>query len=459
MLVESLERRTHLAYSFANGTLRVTGTSYGDQIIVSRPKAAPTFLRVSLNGKFSRFPLSSVKRVELFGMKGNDEIRFSANNVPVTSIAVYMDGAGGNDTLVGWDGADTLVGSWANDSLVGNGGDDRLDGGDGNDQLLGGAGKDTLLGSTGDDFADGVIGEDSVNGGAGLDRGTAMVAPGSAEKMVYSAKWGLLFMLNSGSAVRTVDLKTGTQFNLRLATNEFTDIDLSPSGDFLFAADFGREEIGYGTPVRPSAVHRYNLRTRSWEGPITVSGVAYRIEAVDDSRFVTLSSDQWTSIGLYRWATTQATQLSTIGGDYSGDIEYDATTGRLFQGNSGISSPEVHVYRVNGDQLQNAESTPVYGEIGDYAGGSTVLSTENATLDYGGSALESLDVNNVKRSFNDVIEAATANYAISGSKIYDAKTGAVRMNLGFENAVIGLDPKSDAFYAYNPSDDKLYYFA
>lgn len=457
-MFESLEVRRLFAVYFDNGTLTVSGSTYGDDISVIHPSVAPDTLRLAVNGKLQRFPLNEVHRVELYGRRGNDQIHVNLAHMDASMVQVVIDGNGGNDTVIGSNGNDTLRGSEGNDSLDGAAGDDNLDGGSGDDKLIGGAGADTLSGSAGDDYTDAVAGVDSVMGGTGLDALGSFASPGSAVKMVYSEKYQLLFMMNSGSAIRVIDLATGKQISTRLSTNGFTDLDLSPSGNYLFAADFGGEEIGYGTAVDPSKVHRYNLKTRSWEGPFDCPGVVYRIEAVDDSRFITLSSDQWTDIQLLKIDSNQVTSLSSIGGDYEGDIEYDATTGRLFQGNSGISSAEVHVDRVSGDNLSAAESTPTYGPLGEYRDGRTTLATDGSVLYYGEVQLEGLDVTHIIRRFSEEIIAATGDLAISSTAVFDAATGVVKMHLGISDAIVAVSPTSDAFIAYSPTTGQLYRF-
>jgi Ca2+-binding RTX toxin-like protein len=457
-MFETLERRQLLSAALENGVLSVFGTALGDEITIIRPKVAPDFLRLSFNGRFRRFPIADVHRIEVYGRRGNDVISVGFANYDPAKIQVYIAGTGGSDTIAGSLGNDTLIGDSGDDSIIGLDGNDSLVGGQGNDSLIGQAGKDTMVGGDGDDFMDGIVGTDSVDGGNGMDRAGELAAPGAARKMVYSQKYNLLFLLNSGSAVRVVDLRTGIAISTRLASNEFTDIDLSPSGDYLFAADFGGEDIGYGSPSTPSRIQRYNLRTRSWEGPKDASGVVYRIEAVDDQRVVTLSSDQWTTIQLLRFDATQVTRLANISGDYSGDIEYDPRTGRIFQGNSGISSSEVHVYRVVGNTLTSAEATPTYGPLGEYGYGLTTLATDGSVVYYGEAQLESLDVTNIMRTFSEDIVAASGDLAISQSKVFDAATGNLKLNLGITDAVIGLSPTSDTFYAYSPAADKLYLF-
>lgn len=68
----------------------------------------------------------------------------------------FIDGAGGNDTLIGGALGDTIFGGADNDSLDGRGGADYIDGGSGNDTLYGfgtsyDSAVDTLIGGGGDD--------------------------------------------------------------------------------------------------------------------------------------------------------------------------------------------------------------------------------------------------------------------------------------------------------------------
>ncbi|WP_305883677.1 calcium-binding protein [Alsobacter ponti] len=86
------------------------------------------------------------------GLGGTMAVTGSASYVSIDTAGNSLDGAAGNDTLLGGGFADTLLGGTGNDSIDGNGGADSIDGGDGNDALvwtgagtvLGGAGSDTL---------------------------------------------------------------------------------------------------------------------------------------------------------------------------------------------------------------------------------------------------------------------------------------------------------------------------
>jgi len=83
--------------------------------------------------------------------------------------SVTLDGAGGNDTLIGSPGDDSLIGGADNDLLQGGDGNDDLLGSAGNDNLQGQGGNDNLLGNSGNDLIDGGAGNDFANGGSGID--------------------------------------------------------------------------------------------------------------------------------------------------------------------------------------------------------------------------------------------------------------------------------------------------
>lgn len=456
--VESLESRRLLAVSLVGSELTISGTQLGDQIQLYRPKAALNFLRVSINGRTRNVPIANVSSVKIYGRKGNDDIRVSYRDWDTSRIATLIDGGGGRGTLVGSDGNDTIVGGSSGDSIVGNAGDDSMLGNAGNDLLMGGSGRDSLLCGDGDDSSDCVVGEDTFDGGNGLDRGASIVAPGAASKMVYSSKYQLLFLMNSGSAIKVVDLTTGIAIQTRLATGEFSDLDLTPSGEYLYASDYGGEVTGYSEPANPSYIHRFHLASRSWEGPSTITTAAWRIEAVDDSRVITMQGDQWVDMQLWRFSASASTELDSSGADYSGDIEYDHRTGRIFHGNSGISSAEVHVFKLTGDSFSAAESTPTYGELGGYSNGLVALSVDGSSFYYGDAQLESLDVNNITHKFSQEIVAADSHFAVSPSAVFDASSGDQIMDIGVDDGVVAMNPDGGSFYVYSGDKDRIYYF-
>ena len=79
-------------------------------------------------------------------------------------------GLAGNDTIDGNSGDDEIIGSRGNDSLYGKDGNDTIEGRQDNDRLFGGNGDDLLLGGQGRDRMNGGAGNDTLTGGASIDR-------------------------------------------------------------------------------------------------------------------------------------------------------------------------------------------------------------------------------------------------------------------------------------------------
>jgi Ca2+-binding RTX toxin-like protein len=93
----------------------------------------------------------------------------SNDNLTGSSVADWMDGFAGNDTLMAGAGDDFLLGRDGDDRLEGGDGDDILSGGNGNDQLFGGNDDDVMTGGAGNDLVNGDAGSDVVMGGSGDD--------------------------------------------------------------------------------------------------------------------------------------------------------------------------------------------------------------------------------------------------------------------------------------------------
>lgn len=85
--------------------------------------------------------------------------------------ADWIDGLGGNDTIIGHDGADYLIGNMGDDKIYAGAGDTDLDivvGGDGNDTAYGGGGGDLMDGGAGHDLMGGGTGNDLMFGDSGV---------------------------------------------------------------------------------------------------------------------------------------------------------------------------------------------------------------------------------------------------------------------------------------------------
>ncbi|WP_373987441.1 hypothetical protein [Duganella sp. BuS-21] len=121
--------------------------------------------------------------------------------------ANVIEGAGGNDKLLGMAGEDRLVG---------NAGNDTLDGGADNDTLVGGIGNDSLIGGDGSDALNVGAGVDVADGGAGSDTLTVVGAFDSYTVTRLSATDTQLVSVSSGEnitlrSVETVNFDGGSK--------------------------------------------------------------------------------------------------------------------------------------------------------------------------------------------------------------------------------------------------------
>jgi predicted Zn finger-like uncharacterized protein len=284
-------------------------------------------------------------------------------------------------------------------------------------------------------------------------------APDAAAQIVYSSKHDLLFVRNKDKGLWVMDVKAG-DLGKQSAVDAFTDLSLAPDQSAFYAADYGGTNIGYATPRRPSHVHRYDLAARKWERR-QAPKIAYRVEVVDPWRFLLLEQDQWVAASLNRWEKRQdrVTELSRAGAHFAGDMEYDPRTGRIYHGNSGISSPEIHVLRVAGDKLKVVGDTGGYGTASKAGGGSAVLSSGGRRFYYGKLQVEAMNVKNNQHTFPEVILAASRDLAFGEKGYYDAQTGAKVGEWGFNTRVVNVSPDGMSLWVYNPTTNELHQYA
>lgn len=159
----------------------------------------------------------------------------------VANVSVFpltIEGAEGNDTLIGGSGSDSIGGGQGNDTLIGGGGNDTLDGGNGNDDLTGGNGNDTLdggagndsiSGGNGNDVGDGGGGDDEVAGGAGND---TLNGGAGNDRLIGGAG---IDNLDGGQGNDRIDGVDGVNSNDTLNGNAGTDACAGDTGDRLIS--------------------------------------------------------------------------------------------------------------------------------------------------------------------------------------------------------------------------------
>ncbi len=293
----------------------------------------------------------------------------------------------------------------------------------------------------------------------------SIVAPTNATAMIYSPAANTLVLKNAGSAIVVIDLATlGT--NTRLANGNFTDLSPSPSGNYIFGADYGGENIGYGTPAAQSYVHRFDLVNKTWDRRDAY--IAGHVQPVSDSQVILKSIDQWVTFTNNAWGNgTALIPLNTPSGGfgpgyyasaYFGNFRYDVRTGRLLFGNSNLSSQEVQAWRIVSNEFVRQEGSGIYGSAQGH-GGSTVLATDGSAFYYGDLQIDPLDLTHNIRTFPEVIFAANGQTAFGNGKYYDAHTGQLLGTLPFSTTVYALNPSGTDFWAYDAGTSTVHHFS
>ncbi len=295
----------------------------------------------------------------------------------------------------------------------------------------------------------------------------SFTAPTNAIQMAFSSQYNSLIIKNSGSAIKVVNIATDKVSSTSLANSLFTGISITPSGRYVYAADYGGENIGYGSPSGTSYVQRLDLLTNTWQ--TKTAYIAGGIAATADDQFVLKSNDQWVTFTNNSWSQnpTAATPLNTSSGYwgpgyypsvYSGNIVYDQITGRLIHGNSGESSQELQAFKIINDNFIRQEGSGTYGTAQGF-GGSLTLANDSSALYYGRLQVDPLDVSHNLHVFPETIYAATGDFAFGNGDYYDAHTGLLLGSFGFHSTVYGLDKSGNNFWAFDSDNNTLHYFS
>jgi hypothetical protein len=122
-------------------------------------------------------------------------------------------------------------------------------------------------------------------------------------------------------------------------------------------------------------------------------------------------------------------------------MEYDPRTGRIYHGNSGISSPEISVRVLNRNDIKPAEATGTYGTA-NRGGGSVVLSQDGSRFYYGSLQVSAADVKKNLQTFPEIIVAASRDVAFGTTAYYSATTGSKLGEFPFKTTL--ADPRRGA---------------
>jgi Ca2+-binding RTX toxin-like protein len=249
-LVDATDTR---AYWLGGGTgsLTLKGGAGNDVLIIN---AATTQAHIDGRGGFDIVKVNDVAGVtldlaaahveEAIGDRGDDALNASG----MTANA-FLDGAGGNDILIGGIANDAIGGGTGDDYYLDGGrGNDILRGGDGRDLIFGGAGDDLLFGEAGDDTmvggaVSGTSGANMLEGGAGND---LLIGTGGYTVARYRGSFSEYSFTRNGDGTFTIaDSRAdrdGTDTLKDVSALDFSDISQVPVNASL-------SNYGYGMPV------------------------------------------------------------------------------------------------------------------------------------------------------------------------------------------------------------------
>lgn len=285
--------------------------------------------------------------------------------------------------------------------------------------------------------------------------------PPAAEKpqFAYDPSHELL-LVRWPTAIRVYD-KTGTEVASVAARARFTDLRVSPDWNAAFAADYAGERTGYGEPLAPHYVHRFDPAARTWETR-KAPKIAWRLEPVDARRVLLVEQDQWISVTLNKWEDDGVgiRELSRIGCDRSADLRYDPRTGKAYFGNGCVR-------RVKWDTVVADPADP-NGPL-NFA---TIALSQDGSMLYGYTdQVATADRKAKRQTFPEPIVAASRDIAFGSKAYYRASTGSTLGEYPFDTAgkadqwggvapaSVCVSPAGESVWVYDPAGNAAHQFA
>ncbi len=251
------------------------------------------------------------------------------------------------------------------------------------------------------------------------------------------------------------------------AISLFTDIDFSPDGRYLFAADWGRDQVRINDVRGIHAVHRFSVADGQWEVarlPESDSLMAYKVEALSGLRFV-LHGESAQTLNMMEWG--QPPRLISASVSLRADYVYDARRERLWATSSGLSPRSVYELLVGERlvaQLAYISSVDVTPRNPEHV----VLSTDGAHL-YVTALQFNLSypiVEQVRdgrysrhaRLFPEVVYAATQHFAFGENGYYSAVTGERLGSLPCASRVMAVSENGTSLWVHDAQTRQLRQF-
>lgn len=268
---------------------------------------------------------------------------------------------------------------------------------------------------------------------------------GGVQQLAFDRLSNTLFIGDGGTSITVLKLDPSGAPSQRVLSGAFTDMDLSPSGRYLYATSSSGENAG--APIGPQSVSRYDTVTGAWstQSSQRVSGM---IEAIDDDRFILQSKTSQVKFSVNQWGPGDevlalGTELSTSAP--RGTSQFDAIHNRLVHGACCSSTGDVYAFQLQGNELIQQERSNTH-TIGS---GPVVLSSDGGTVYHGTEQFASQDLSVATRIFAENILGATSFLALSASHVYNAQTGELMGALNGSYRAFAFAGSQTDFWAYD----------
>jgi hypothetical protein len=269
-------------------------------------------------------------------------------------------------------------------------------------------------------------------------------------QMLVASSSGLLFLRLVDGRISVVDAASNSVVEVRAPRERFSDMDLTPDGKFLFAADFGGETPHPTKPKKASWVHRYDLEQRTWDVQ-RAPDVAWRIVAIDQRRFLLQSFEEPQENSINSYSQDGIVELFRDDSFTSGDLVYDSVRSRVIQGEGlDIVASGLTLSDLDGDELHYLyRSTEWDPERYD---SDLLISTDGRNVYHDGTEFELLDVRNRRRDYHAPVLAAGFGVVFTPTQIWPQAFAPAIDTLPATMTAIGISADGRDVWATGPSE-------
>lgn len=286
----------------------------------------------------------------------------------------------------------------------------------------------------------GMVFKDQIAGWSGVDQ------------IEYSQTRELLFLRHGSGRLSVVDAVTGDLLETRIARTVFRDMDLSPSGRYLYVSDASDEFVPPEKNRPANWIHRYDLQTQEWQTK-TVSSVATSLEVIADDQLVYLAGEGLVDVTLISFEPLglPIKELSRFPGGYRGDLEYDAVGQVIYYGSNLAAA-----FRIVDQQLVLISQADV--EDARQGVGVLTLDAEGNRLYVGGLELTASNLQERHGVLREPILAARRGLAMGPLSVFSSDDGQQIYRFPHGPHTVHLADGGRSVWIFDAEDNRLRHY-